>query len=90
MGNKDAHRREVKKPKKKKPKPEAFSQAAARILREAPKSYVPGPALALESEVPENSHLPAIGGYRPPFQPPLQMLTYRLLALDCPPGSRTR
>jgi hypothetical protein len=38
MGNKDAHRREVKKPKKKKPKPEAFNQAAARILREAPKN----------------------------------------------------
>jgi hypothetical protein len=38
MGNKDAHRREVKKPKKKKPKPEPFNQAAARILRETPKS----------------------------------------------------
>jgi hypothetical protein len=38
MGNKDSHKREVKKPKMKKLKPQAFSQAGARILKEAPKS----------------------------------------------------
>ena len=38
MGNKDAHRREVKKPKKQKPKPQPFTQAPARILKETPKS----------------------------------------------------
>jgi hypothetical protein len=38
MGNKDAHRREVKKPKKQKPKPQAFTQVPARIPKETPKS----------------------------------------------------
>jgi hypothetical protein len=38
MGNKDARKREKKKPKQKKSKPEAFSQVAARIIKEAPKS----------------------------------------------------
>jgi hypothetical protein len=38
MGNKDARKREKKKPKQKKPKREDFNQAAARIVREAPKS----------------------------------------------------
>jgi hypothetical protein len=33
MGNKDARRREKKKPKQEKPKPEAFRQAAVRIVR---------------------------------------------------------
>jgi hypothetical protein len=37
MGNKDAHRREIKKPKKQKPKPQPV-QAPARILKETPKS----------------------------------------------------
>jgi hypothetical protein len=38
MGNKDAHRREVKKPKKQKPKPQPLSRAPVRIPTEAPKS----------------------------------------------------
>jgi len=42
MGNKDAHRREVKKPKKQKPKPQpftqTFTQTPARIPKEPPKS----------------------------------------------------
>ena len=36
MGNKDAHRREVKKPKKQKPKP--LAQTPARLFKETPKS----------------------------------------------------
>jgi hypothetical protein len=37
MGNKNAPKREKKKPKQKKPKREDFSQAAVRIVREATK-----------------------------------------------------
>jgi hypothetical protein len=35
MGNKDAQKREKKKPKQKKPRREDFSPAAVRIIREA-------------------------------------------------------
>jgi hypothetical protein len=38
MGNKNAPKREKKKPKKKKANREDFSQAAVRIVREATKS----------------------------------------------------
>jgi hypothetical protein len=36
MGNKDARKREKKKPKQKKPKREDFIQTTARIVRQAP------------------------------------------------------
>jgi hypothetical protein len=39
MGNKDARKREKKKPKQKKAKREDFSQVAARIVREATEKH---------------------------------------------------